>query len=113
MNFTEFHKDLSKEFGYSSRTSKKIVSFLMKRLRHKLMFGTEVTLREIGTFVLKVRHPKPFLNLKTGKMGMSKSGKNLNRNWAVRSMSPVNRAVAPSQRINPKNSHRIENGMPQ
>lgn len=71
MNFTEFHKDLSKEFGISTRQSKKIVSFLLKRLRHKLMFGTEVTLREIGTFKLKVRHPKPFLNLKTNKMEMS------------------------------------------
>jgi hypothetical protein len=51
------------------------------------------------------------------KMGrMSKSSKNLDRNWAaywLESMSPVNKAAAPSQRNNPKNSHRIENGMPQ
>lgn len=72
MNFTEFHKDLSEEFGFSAQTSKKIVSFLLKQLRHKLLFGTEVTLRNIGTFKLKVSHPKPFLNLKTNKMQMSK-----------------------------------------
>jgi nucleoid DNA-binding protein len=71
MNFSEFHKDLSKEFGYSTRESKKIVSFLQKLLRKKLMFGVEVSLREIGTFVRRVRHPKPYLNLKTNKMEMS------------------------------------------
>lgn len=71
MNFSEFHKDLSQEFGYSTRESKRILSFLQKQLKKKLMFGVEVTIREIGTFVRKVSHPKPFLNLKTGKMEMS------------------------------------------
>ena len=72
MNFTEFHKDLSKEFGFPSRLSKKIMSFLLKRLKHKLLFGTEVTLWGIGTFVLAVRQPKKFLNLQTGEIQMSR-----------------------------------------
>jgi len=72
MNYTDFHKDLSQKFGYSTRESKRIIAFLQKELRKKLLFGTEITLREIGTFKLKVRHPKPFLNLKTNKMQISK-----------------------------------------
>ena len=72
MNFTEFHKDLSKEFGFSSATSRKIISFLLQRLRYKLLFGTEVTLWGVGTFILKIRHPKKFLNLQTGKVQTSK-----------------------------------------
>lgn len=71
MNFSQFYKDLSYEFGLSERQSKKIVAFLIKRLRKKLLFGTEVTLREMGTFKLTVKHPKPFLNLKTNEMDMS------------------------------------------
>ena len=71
MNFTEFHKDLSKEFNLPADTSKKIVSFLQKRMKHKILFGTEITLREIGTLILLVRQPKLFLNFKTDKMQMS------------------------------------------
>lgn len=71
MNFSDFHKDLSDEFGFSTRQSKKILSFLLKRLRQKLLFGTEVNLRNIGSFRLKVSHPKPFLNMQTGKMEKS------------------------------------------
>lgn len=71
MNFTEFYKDLSEEFGIPHDTSKRMVSFLQKKMRKKLLFGTEVTLRNIGTFVLKVSHPKPFLNLQTAKMQIS------------------------------------------
>lgn len=71
MNFTEFHKDLTREFNLPHNTSKKIVAYLMKRMRHNLLFGTEITLRNIGTLVLKVRQPKPFLNLQTKVMQMS------------------------------------------
>jgi len=72
MNFTDFTKDLSEEFGFSERQSRKIITFLTKRLKNKLVFGCEVSLREIGIFKLRIRKPRPFLHLKTGKTEMSK-----------------------------------------
>jgi len=72
MNFTDFNKELSKEFGFTEKHSRKIITFLIKRLRHKLIFGTEVSFRLIGTFRLKVRQPKKYLNFQTAKMDRSK-----------------------------------------
>jgi nucleoid DNA-binding protein len=72
MNFSEFHKEVSVEFGIPQAVSKKILAFLTKRMREQLIFGTSITFRNIGSLVLKVRQPKPFKHFKTGLMAMSK-----------------------------------------
>lgn len=72
MNLTDFTEDIAKEFNLSKKTSKAIITFLNKKMRDKIIFGISITLREIGTFNLRKRLPKPFLNFTTNKMDMSK-----------------------------------------
>lgn len=72
MNFTDFTDDVANEFGLTKDLSRKIITFLIKRLRKKLIFGNEVSFRLIGAFKLRVRKPKPYLNLQTNVMEMSK-----------------------------------------
>lgn len=72
MNFTNFEDDLSQEFGFTKKTSRKIIMFLLKKIRTSIMFGQELSLRGIGKFVLRVRKPKKFLNLQSGEMQISK-----------------------------------------
>lgn len=71
MNFTDFTDDLANEFGLTKDLSRKILTYCIKRLRERLLFGEEVSLRLIGTFKLRVRKPKKFLNLQTNKMELS------------------------------------------
>ncbi len=71
MNLKEFSKDLSEEFGIPEYIAKRMLSFLTKKIRNRLLFGVEITLREMGTFRLKVRKPKKYMNLQTGKWCMS------------------------------------------
>lgn len=78
MNFTDLTDDLSIEFGLTKQLSRKIITFLIKKLREKIVFGIEVSFRNIGTFRLKIRQPKPFLHLKTGNTEMSKKSFYLN-----------------------------------
>ena len=72
MNFTDYTVAFSKEFGVSQRTARKMITFLTKKLKHDLIFGVQISFREIGMFRLKKRQPKKYLNLQTGKMGLSK-----------------------------------------
>lgn len=68
MNFTDFNKDLSEEFDLTQQESKKILSFLQKRIKDRLIFGVDISIREVGTFTRAIRKPKPYLNLQTNKM---------------------------------------------
>lgn len=68
MNLTDFSKDISEEFGIPEYKAKKLLSFLTKKIRNRLIYGIEVTFREIGTFRLKIRPPKKYLNLQTNTM---------------------------------------------
>lgn len=72
MNFTTLSDDLSKEFNMSKRQALKMTTFLMSRMREKLIFGQHVNLYRVGTLVLKVRKSKPFPSVKTKKMEISK-----------------------------------------
>lgn len=72
MNFVELHKEIAREFKLPLSTTKKIMKSIERNIRDRILFGEEVTLREIGTLTLRVREPKPFLHLKKNKMEMSK-----------------------------------------
>ena len=72
MNFTDFKDELAEEFGITKDLSRKILSFLLKRLEHQLFFGVEVTFRLIGTLKLRKRLPKRYTNLHTGVLQWSK-----------------------------------------
>lgn len=72
MHLTDFNKELAKEFNISEREAKKILSYINKAMHQKLLLGTNISLRKIGTLILKIKHPKPYLNLQTGEMQMSK-----------------------------------------
>jgi len=72
MNFYDLKDEVAEEFGITKDLSRKIMSFLLKRMQYHLFFGTEISFRLIGTFRLLKRDPKPFKHLKTGKMEMSK-----------------------------------------
>jgi len=72
MNFTDFTDDLADEFGLTKRDARKIITFLAKKLKKRLSFGEQVSIRNLGTFILRIRQPKKFLHLKTGKLEMSK-----------------------------------------
>ena len=72
MNFTDFKKDLATEFGFSERQSKKILTFLTKKIRNKLLFGQQISLRNKGTFKLGIRQPRKYLHFKKNIMMMSK-----------------------------------------
>lgn len=71
MNFTDFTEDLADEFNLTKKQSRAIITYLVKRLKKKILFGHEVSFREIGTFVLNVRQPRKFLNLQSGQMNTS------------------------------------------
>lgn len=73
MNFTDFSDDFAKEFGISNkRVAKKMLIWLTKQLKQRLIFGTEVSLREIGCFKLKVRQSRKYLNFQNNQMDVSK-----------------------------------------
>jgi nucleoid DNA-binding protein len=72
MNFTDLTEEVAEEFGLTKDLSRKIITFLVKKLREKLVFGMNVSFRHIGSFKLRVRHPKMFMNLQTGQKQMSK-----------------------------------------
>lgn len=72
MNLTDFSQDIAKEFDIPNHKAKKLLSYLTKRIARKLIFGVEVTFREIGTFKLCVRQPFKFKNLQTAKWQISK-----------------------------------------
>jgi len=72
MNFTTLSDDLAKEFKMPKKQALKMTTFLMNRMRAKLIFGQHISLYKIGTLVLKIRKSKPFPSVKTGKMEISK-----------------------------------------
>jgi nucleoid DNA-binding protein len=78
MNLTDFSQDIAKEFDIPNYKAKKLLSFLTKLIAQKLIFGIEVTFREVGTFRLSVRQPKKYLNLQTNKWCLSKKSYYLN-----------------------------------
>jgi len=71
MNLTDLDKSFSDEFGMSKNQARKQLTFLNKEIKKRLLFGEEITLREIGTFKLRIRNPRPYKNFQTGKMDMS------------------------------------------
>jgi nucleoid DNA-binding protein len=72
MNLTDYKKDLSKEFNITEREGKKIIMFLLTKMRRDLIFGQEISLREIGKFILAVRRRRRFHNIKTGNIELTK-----------------------------------------
>ena len=72
MNFTHFKHDLVHEFGLSSEISAKIVSYILKKIRKKLLFGEEISFWKVGTLKLIIRKPRAYKHLKTGKMAINK-----------------------------------------
>lgn len=72
MNFVDLHREIAKEFDLPYGKSKEIMIALQDKMRTKILFGEEITLREIGTLTLRVREPKPFLHLKKNVMEVSK-----------------------------------------
>jgi len=71
MNFYDLKDEVAEEFGITKDLARKIMSFILKRMEHHLFFGTEISLRLIGTFRLVKKDPKPFKNLQTNKMEMT------------------------------------------
>jgi len=72
MNFTTLSDDLAKEFKMPKRTALKMITFLMKRMREKLIFGQHIKLHQIGTIKLRVRKSKPYPDIAKNKMQISK-----------------------------------------
>ena len=77
MNFTDFTEDLSEEFGLTKTQSRAIITYLVKRLREKILFGAEVSFRHMGTFKLGISLPRKYLHLKKNVMMMSEKKYNL------------------------------------
>ena len=72
MNFTDFYKELAeKHEGIDQKQAKKILYFLQKKMEKKLKFGTEISFRNIGVLILRVREPKKYLDFQTKKMMLS------------------------------------------
>ena len=65
MNLTDLNKDLAEEFGISQIQAKRMLSFVNKRIRTRLLFGEEISIRKVGTFKLRVRQPRNYMNLQT------------------------------------------------
>lgn len=73
MNFTDFDKELAKEFdNLNQREAKRILYFLQKQMAKKIRHGTEISIREIGILILRVREPKKYLDFQSGEVKNSK-----------------------------------------
>ena len=72
MNFNDLKHDVAKEFGLNQRLSRRIVSYLLVRMRERLLFGEEINMHTIGCLKIKVRQPKKYINLQTGLETISK-----------------------------------------
>jgi len=68
MNFKQLNKEVSKEFGITQKEAENILIFIQKLMLKKLKFGTNITLREIGTIQVRVRKPKKYLNFQKNEM---------------------------------------------
>jgi len=72
MNFYSFKDEIAEEFGLTKELSRKIISYIQKRMYQKIIFGEEISFWLIGTLKLKVRQPFKFQNLQTRKIELSK-----------------------------------------
>ena len=72
MNFKDLNKDIAKEFGLTQAQSKDILTFIEKTMRKKLLYGTNISIRGIGSLLLKVREPRKYLHIPTQELKMSR-----------------------------------------
>lgn len=68
MNFTDFDRDIAKEFGLTKKESRKILAFVQRKMREKILFGMNINIFKVGTLKIRVRRPRRFLHLKTNKI---------------------------------------------
>ena len=71
MNLSDFSKDYATKFNISERKAKRQLKYLEKEMFKKFILGISIKIYKIGIFSLKIREPKPFLNLQTGKQEVS------------------------------------------
>ncbi len=72
MNFYSFKDEIAEEFGLTKELSRKIISYIQKRMDQNIILGEEISFWLIGTLKLKVRQPFKFQNLQTRKIELSK-----------------------------------------
>lgn len=67
MWISEMSKEIAKEMKLDPKMVTSILSLLQKKIRSKLILGEDVYIYRVGKLLNRVRKPRTFRNLQTGK----------------------------------------------